>query len=233
VLWLHGRTVSKELDPGRYLRWIRAGIAACAMDLPGHGERLDPAWHDPSRTLDLIAAAVPEIDAVLAALAQPPHSPLFDTATAAIGGMSAGGIVALRRLADPHHFRAAAVEATIPDLAAVYHAGPAGRPAEPARIAALNPLRHVERWRPIPLLVLHTEADRVAPIAGVHRFARALRDHYQAAGADPALISLMTWPTTGAPDEHSGFGRFGNEAKNAQVDFLARALGANPPNPGI
>jgi len=39
VLWMHGRTVSKELDPGRYLRWVRAGIAACAVDLPGHGER--------------------------------------------------------------------------------------------------------------------------------------------------------------------------------------------------
>src|SRR5262245_11172372 len=38
VLWMHGRTVNKELDPGRYLRWMRAGIGACAVDLPGHGE---------------------------------------------------------------------------------------------------------------------------------------------------------------------------------------------------
>ena len=39
VIWMHGRTVSKELDPGRYLRWIRAGFGVCAVDLPGHGER--------------------------------------------------------------------------------------------------------------------------------------------------------------------------------------------------
>ena len=25
IIWIHGRTVSKELDPGRYLRWLRAG----------------------------------------------------------------------------------------------------------------------------------------------------------------------------------------------------------------
>ena len=31
VIWLHGRTVSKELDPGRYLRWMRSGIGACAL----------------------------------------------------------------------------------------------------------------------------------------------------------------------------------------------------------
>jgi len=34
---MHGRTANKELDPGRYLRLIRAGIAVCAIDLPGHG----------------------------------------------------------------------------------------------------------------------------------------------------------------------------------------------------
>src|SRR4029450_3068251 len=31
VIWMHGRTVNKELDPGRYLRWMRAtggGIGA-------------------------------------------------------------------------------------------------------------------------------------------------------------------------------------------------------------
>ena len=39
LLWMHGRTATKELDPGRYLRLARAGIGACAIDLPGHGER--------------------------------------------------------------------------------------------------------------------------------------------------------------------------------------------------
>ena len=41
---------------------------------------------------------------------------------------------------------------------------------------------------------------------------------------DPSLIELKTWPTTGAPNEHIGFGRFSNDAKNAQTDFLRRHL---------
>ena len=50
VLWMHGRTANKELDPGRYLRWIRAGFAACALDLPGHGERAAPELQASERT---------------------------------------------------------------------------------------------------------------------------------------------------------------------------------------
>jgi len=34
----------------------------------------------------------------------------------------------------------------------------------------------------------------------------------------------ITWPTTGAPDEHIGFGLKSNDAKNAQTDFLKRWL---------
>jgi hypothetical protein len=58
VLWMHGRTVTKEIDPGRYLRWIRAGIGACAVDLPGHGERFDAALQEPERTLDVVLGMV-------------------------------------------------------------------------------------------------------------------------------------------------------------------------------
>ena len=69
VLWLHGRTANKELDPGRYLRWIRAGFAACAIDLPGHGERSVAAMQDPDATPDVLAQAVGEIDGVVEQLA--------------------------------------------------------------------------------------------------------------------------------------------------------------------
>ncbi|MBZ0173007.1 MAG: hypothetical protein K8E66_11540, partial [Phycisphaerales bacterium] len=36
-IWLHVRRVFKEMDPGRYSRWLQAGVAVCAIDLPGHG----------------------------------------------------------------------------------------------------------------------------------------------------------------------------------------------------
>lgn len=227
VLWMHGRTVNKELDPGRYLRWIRAGIAVCAIDLPGHGDRFDPQWQGPDRTLDLLVQVLHEIDEVIEHLADPEFRGVFDLDRMAIGGMSAGGMAALRRLCDPHPFVCAAVEATSGNLAHLYDPV-GGRPwpvkHPPERIAALDPTEHLETWRPIPLLALHTEADQIVPFASMSSFINSLRDHYQERGSDPDLIELLTWPETGAPGEHSGFGRHSNDAKNAQVDFFRRLL---------
>ena len=76
VFWMHGRTVNKELDPGRYLRWLRAGIATCSVDLPGHGERIDPAMQTPRRTLEVLAQMRAEIDGVVAALVMAIDQPL-------------------------------------------------------------------------------------------------------------------------------------------------------------
>jgi alpha-beta hydrolase superfamily lysophospholipase len=231
VLWLHGRTVNKELDPGRYLRWVRAGIAACAIDLPGHGERADPAMDSPARTLDVLAKAVGEIDGVVEALADPGVAGgrgVFDLERLGIGGMSAGGMAVLRRLCDPHPFKAATVEATTGDLAALYHPD-AGRPwvvNHPAeKIEPLDPMRHLSTWPPIPLLALHSEADAVVPFAGQRAFIEALRRHHEQRGADPGLVQLVTWPQTGAAQEHMGFGRYSNDAKNLQTAFLSGALG--------
>ncbi|MCC6678072.1 MAG: prolyl oligopeptidase family serine peptidase [Phycisphaerales bacterium] len=235
MLWLHGRTASKELDPGRYLRWIRAGLAACAIDLPGHGERATPGSDAPDHTPATLQAAIAEIDTVVAALSAPEYAPVFDTTRLGIGGMSMGGMVALRRLCDPHLFRCASVEATTGFLGGLYfparHGLPADRPwpvsHDAARINRLDPIAHLDSWRPIPLQALHSESDRIVPFLAQSRFIDALRAHYTAAGADPALIELKTWPHTGAPDEHIGFGPKSNDAKNAQVEFLTRQLAAS------
>src|SRR5258705_8599575 len=89
VLWLHGRSVNKELDPGRYLRWVRTGIAACAIDLPGHGERAVPEMQQPARSLDVLDQVIPEIDQVIEALADPSHGGVFHLDRLGIRGMSA------------------------------------------------------------------------------------------------------------------------------------------------
>ncbi|MEX2219503.1 MAG: prolyl oligopeptidase family serine peptidase [Phycisphaerales bacterium] len=228
AIWLHGRTVSKELDPGRYLRWIRAGIAACAIDLPGHGERGEE-FHSPARTMDLLEQLIPEIDRVVEALAGPRFGGVFDLDRMALGGMSAGGMAALRRLCDEHPFACAAVEGTTGSLDDLYFSKETSPRTvarhDPGRVARLDPLRHVSGWRPIPLLVVHSEADGVVPFAGMRRFVGALREHYRGRGADPGMVELLTWPETGAPEEHMGFGRYSNDAKNAQTEFLRRHLG--------
>lgn len=234
VIWLHGRTVNKELDPGRYLRWIRAGIAACAIDLPGHGERLDQSLQGSASTLDLLERTIPEIDQVVPALADAAWKGVFDSARFGIGGMSAGGMATLRRLCDRHPFRCAAVEATTGDIGGLMASRSTDAASEQAtsvardggRIERLDPMHHLSGWRPIPLLVLHSEADQVVPFAGMRRFVDALRGQYAAKGADPGMIELMTWAQTGAPYEHVGFGNFANDAKNAQTDFFRRLLGA-------
>lgn len=234
VLWLHGRTANKELDPGRFLRWIRAGIAACSIDLPGHGERAWGGAHEPDASLKVIAQAVDEIDAVVEALADPRFEGLFDLDRLAIGGMSMGGIVTLRRLCDPHPFLCAAVEGTTGWLEGLYFPEDRGEAADASprwvvrhereAVEAVSAAAHLKTFRPIPLLMLHSEADRMMPFAVAKGFADRLRTHYQQAGGSPSLVQLVSWKETGAPEEHIGFGRFSNDAKNTQTAFFVKEL---------
>jgi alpha-beta hydrolase superfamily lysophospholipase len=228
VLWLHGRTVRKEIDSARFSRLLRAGIAVAAIDLPGHGERLDERMQEPDALPDVLAAALdelPEVEqAVLAELGQ-----RIDPSRRALGGVSAGGMVSLRRLCDDHPYRCAAVEATCGDLGAAQDALEASGSAAPLRYTAarerdLSARDHLEGWRPLPLLVLHSEADQVVPAAGQRAFVDTLRDHHRARGADPELVRLVTWPETGAPMEHLGFGAKSGEARQLHLEFLQAHL---------
>jgi dienelactone hydrolase len=227
MIWMHGRTASKELDPGRYARWLRAGIATCAIDLPGHGERADQRPADPANSIALMREALSEIDSVVADLiARPP----FDRQRLGVGGMSLGGMVALRRLCETHPFRCGAVEATTGDLQALYAPGATGHAwtarHTPENIAQVDAASHLEHWRPIPLLVVHSRADEIVPWETQAGFVDRLREHYLAGGADPELVAVQTWESTGAPSEHIGFGRLSHDAKTLQTEFLSRCLGS-------
>jgi dienelactone hydrolase len=232
MIWMHGRTAYKELDSGRYSRWLKAGIAAVAIDLPGHGERSrdgGDGLEGAPETLTVLAEMIGEIDAIVEALADPIWQGVFDLDRVGIGGMSLGGMAALRRLCDPHEFRCAAVECTTGDLWSLYRPEgprPWGQTFDQSLVQPLDALPRLGTFKPIPLLALHCEADRIVPWAIQRGFLEALRKHFRSAGAMPDLVEWQTWPTTGAPEEHSGFGRVSNEAKNAQTEFLARVLRA-------
>ena len=230
LLWFHGRTATKELDSGRYLRLLRKGIASCAIDLPGHGERPGPKLHDPEQTIGVLTQGIGEIDAITEALADPSYEGVFDLDRLALGGMSAGGMIALRRLCDPHPFAAALVEATTGRLSDLYFPGPSmphtTRPIEVSRdaVEAIDPSCHLDTWEPLPLLAIHATTDQMIPFETQRAFLDDLRIHYHARNADPALVELLSFTETGAPAEHAGFGKFGTEAKNTATDFLARHL---------
>ena len=64
----------------------------------------------------------------------------------------------------------------------------------------------------------------VSPVSAIRSFTEALRSHYESLGADGASVRLVTWPETGAPNEHAGFGRVANDATNLQTDFFAQHL---------
>jgi len=221
VIWFHGRTANKELDSGRYLRWMRAGFGACAVDLPGHGERFIEQLQQPEATLEVVEQMVDEVDSVVAAIreaAGDQASPLggFNPARIAIGGMSAGGMVALARLCRPHQFVAASVEATTGSWSwqghrAMHH---------PIISERLNPITHLNRWAEVPLLAIHSKGDEWVAYDGQVEFLDALRMRYD----DPQLIELLAFEETGAPSEHLGFGRCAAEAKDRQVEFFRRTL---------
>lgn len=219
MLWMHGRTVNKELDPGRYLRWVRAGIATCAIDLPGHGERLNPTLQRTDRAFDVVRQMIDEIDEIVESL-RAMH--VFDMTRIGIGGMSAGGMATLARLCRPHAFRCASVEAT---TGSWNHQAEREmfREVPDVEMAALNPIEHLEDmggWREIPFQAIHAQRDEWVPIAGQEAFIHALRDRY----ADPDLVEFITYDRTGAPNEHQGFGKMASDAKDRQRDFLQRWL---------
>ncbi len=229
VIWLHGRTAHKELDAGRYLRWMRAGVGACAIDLPGHGQRFDQTAQQPDRTLDTLEQLVNEIDQIVSALTGPEFGGVFDASRLAIGGMSAGGMGAMRRLCDGHPFVCAVVEGSCGSLDDLYFPQGQARGTpwmvehDRERVARLDPMQHLDTWRPIPLLVLHSQADEMVPWPAQQKFVEAVRERSRTITGED-LVEVTTWPETGAPSEHLGFGRFSNDAKNIQTEFLARHL---------
>jgi len=221
VLWMHGRTVTKEIDPGRFLRLLRAGIAACAVDLPGHGERYDAALQDPARSLDVVLGMRSEIDGIVASIAD---MPWFDTACLGIGGMSAGGMATMSRLCEPHPFQAVSIEASSGSWSHQQHRAMfAGR--SDAEVRAVDPIHRLDGWREIPFLAFHTRTDAWVDFAGQEAFVGALRDRY----VDPSMVEFVVFEETGAPFEHAGFGRMAAEVKNRQTAFFVEHLTANMP----
>ncbi len=223
-LWFHGRTVNKELDAGRYLRWKRMGIAACAIDLPGHGERSgDPELQAPGSTLLLAEQAAREIDLVLEDLESARFNGAFDLERVAIGGMSAGGMVTLLRLCSlglENRFRAAILEATTGDFASMRWPKVSAE-----RVEAMSPVNHVSDMPTVPLLAVHSRLDEVVPFEPMAAFIEAVREEYASRGVDPELARLHAWDETGAPSEHMGFGRMTNDTKNLENGFLGEWLG--------
>ena len=212
LLWMHGRTVTKELDPGRFLRLARAGIATVSVDLPGHGARFDAALQQPERTLEVVETMAQEIDGVMEAIRA---TPWFDLSRTAIGGMSAGGMAALVRLCRTHEFRAAAVECTTGSFAWQRHRAM----YEAARADALNPIEHLSSWRSIPLLILHNQLDAWVAVDGQREIVEALRERGLANS-----VEMHEYGATGAPHEHAGFGSFSADAKDRQTAFLVKHL---------
>ena len=213
LIWMHGRTATKEIDPGRYLRLAREGIATIALDLPGHGGREDIAMQAPSRAMAMIEQMAGEIDAVVA---DARARGIIDTSRLAVGGMSAGGMASCVRLCSSHPFRCALIECSTGDFASLD-----GMPIHDAAIAQrIDPMTHLAGWRDIPFMALHARHDEWMPHGGTARFVEALR----ARSERPERIILHTYERTGAVAEHIGFGQMSHDAKSRGCEFLARYL---------
>ncbi|MDG1137259.1 MAG: prolyl oligopeptidase family serine peptidase [Phycisphaerales bacterium] len=219
MLWMHGRTADKELDPGRYLRYIRRGINVCAMDLPGHGSRFDAILQEPSASLAVMQTMASEIDSVMQGLEE--HGS-FDLQRAGIGGMSVGGMAAIQRLLHPHLFKVAVLEATTGDLQSMKDF-PLCEGLDPSILHALNPMDRLDDWHDLPLIAFHSRSDAWIPFAGQERFIEALTLRSNAEPKDNT-IEFVSFNKTGAPFEHIGFGRESAFVKEVQVEFIAKHL---------
>jgi len=221
VIWMHGRTARKELDPGRYLRLMRSGIGVCAVDLPGHGERYDETLQQPGNTLDVILRMVDEIDEILDELRR--MEP-FDQRWMGIGGMSAGGMATLARLCRDHPFRCASVEAATGSWEHQRHRE-MFRGRSDREVRRMDPIRQLDTWRPIPLQAIHSRLDEWVSYEGQAEFIAELHRLY----LQPELIEFITYDRTGAPAEHAGFGAKTADAKERQRAFFVRHLRSGGP----
>lgn len=216
LLWIHGRTADKELDAGRYLRYVRRGINICAVDLPGHGERFDSALQEPEAAFEVVKQMSEEVDGVLESLSEIDG---FELERCAIGGMSAGGIASIVRLLHPHPFKAAVLEATMGQWRLSRHHKMFSHLSD-SQFAACNPADHLEHWEEIPVISFHSRHDAWIPYAAQEEFIARLKQQYK----DPKKLEFVTFDHTGAPKEHLGFGRESAFVKEVQVSFLAKAL---------
>ena len=219
LFWMHGRTADKELDPGRYLRYVRRGINVCAVDLPGHGARYIESMQEASRSLEVILMMTAEMDGVLEGLEQYNG---FDLSNAAIGGMSAGGIAAIERLCKPHLFKVAVLEATSGDFWPMRDA-PLCKGLSDEAFRKSNPIEKLDGWKSIPIIAFHSRHDQWIPFKAQESFMRALK----ARSEHPQDIEFVTFDRTGAPNEHIGFGRESAFVKEVQVEFVAKHLNMN------
>lgn len=211
ILWMHGRTVSKNHDPGRYLRWLREGYACCAIDLVGHGDRLDHHYQKPENALQAVEETLHELDGIVEAI-RDWRDDVFDADRLVIGGISAGGMVTLARCCEPHPFRCIIVEATAGDWDFQRRRSLFAEDI----VHRLNPIDRLDNWPQVPLQAIHTEADAWVPEASMAVFIEALRQIYR----DRTLIEYITYRSTGAPAEHAGFGRMTRDARARQIAFL-------------
>ncbi|MBC8522742.1 prolyl oligopeptidase family serine peptidase [PVC group bacterium] len=216
LLWIHGRTANKELDPGRYLRYVRRGINICAVDLPGHGERFVKEMQDPEAAFEVVQQMSAEVDGVISSLDE---FTSFDLNHAAIGGMSAGGMATILRLVKPHSFKGAILEATMGQWRTQRRRKMFNRLSD-EQFTALNPADHLQDWAEIPILVFHSRHDEWVPYNAQEEFISRLKQKY----SDSDQIEFVAFDHTGAPKEHMGFGRQSAFVKEIQVEFLARAL---------
>ena len=217
LMWMHGRTARKEIDPGRYLRLMRSGIGVCAVDLPGHGDRFEAALQHPAHTLDLVLQMTDEIDELIDAM----HGmdDLFDRERMAVGGMSAGGMATMARLCHDHPFVCAAVEASTGSWRHQLHREMFRGQMGPD-IVDVNPMENLDDWREIPFLAIHSVGDAWVSYEGQRSFVEAVRGRYER----PELVEMVADEVAGAPFEHAGFGKFASEAKDVLKDFLRRHL---------
>lgn len=236
LVWMHGRTAFKELDNGRYLRLMRAGIASIALDLPGHGERYEAGRDHHSVTPGVIAQMLEELPGVIDDLRE--REPRIDPNRLLLGGMSAGGMVAARACYGSDRFRGLIMESSSGWLRKLYDSeietpdGHLGRIAHTGEAASLvesiDTMHQLGEepgaWPTIPVLALHSETDRTVPISCQQGFMNRLREIYAERGADTEQVRLHTWPETGAPYEHAGFGKVASEAKGLVVEFVLQHI---------
>lgn len=218
VVYMHGGNHTKwDVDPIGLEVILSRGVTLLSFDLWMHGDRIPPEGKPTARTADRLLTSMErcaeDLFTVCTSLSADPE---IDESTVGLHGYSHSANVALVALGMGAPVHACLSISGSGDLAALFaylaHQGeiPSATIArdltkEHDRFMSINPLYHVDRFPPRPIMLIHGLHDTITPFSAHFALYQALRPHYRSQPGDCMFVAHADGHWTPETVKHMAF----------------------------